>query len=49
MQYVIQKGIPKTEGVLEFIAWNEKKHFPNLGSIKKASIKNHIELLSKLV
>nr|DAF18562.1 MAG TPA: Beta protein [Caudoviricetes sp.] len=49
VQYVIQKGIPKTEGVLEFIAWNEKKHFPNLGSIKKASIKNHIELLSKLV
>ena len=49
VQYVDQKKILKTEGVLEFIIWSETKHFPNLGPIKKASIKNHIELLSKLV
>lgn len=49
IQYVVQSGIFKTEGILEFINWSKEKRFPNLGPVKKASMKNHIELLNKFV
>lgn len=49
VNFVLKNNTIKTDGVNDFLDWNYKKHFPGLGSIKKASMKNHIELLSKLI
>lgn len=48
VQFVEQNNI-FSEGVFEFIQWQKEHSFPALGSVKKASMKHHIELLSKLV
>lgn len=48
VQFVYQKNI-FSEGISEFIRWQKEHSFPGLGSVKKASMKHHIELLNKLV
>lgn len=49
VNFVIQNNITHTEGIKEFLNWANTDHFPNLGPVKKASMKNHIELLNKLI
>ncbi|WP_231757574.1 sce7725 family protein [Microbulbifer elongatus] len=34
-----------TDGMAEFEALHEKKHFPGLGHVKKISIKHHVETI----
>lgn len=38
-----------SDGIREFIEWKNNGNFPNLGPVKKASMKNHIELLSNII
>jgi hypothetical protein len=47
--FVIQNNITYTEGIKEFLNWASTNHFPGLGSVKKASMKNHIELMNILI
>lgn len=49
VRYVTQEKIKDTDGIIEFKNWNSNRHFPNLGPVKKASMKNHIELISKAI
>lgn len=49
IKYIAQNKVFKTEGILEFVNWSKERRFPNLGPVKKASMKNHIELLDKFV
>ena len=48
VQFAEQNNI-SSEGIFEFIQWRKEHSFPALGSVKKASMKHHIELLSKLI
>lgn len=47
--FIIQNNITHTEGIKEFFNWANTNHFPNLGPVKKASMKHHIELLNELI
>jgi hypothetical protein len=38
-----------TEGCREFIALNQRQHFPGLGFVKKISIKHHLELMDAVL
>ena len=49
VNFVIQNNITHTEGIKEFLNWANTNHFPNLGPVKKASMKHHIELLNNLI
>ena len=42
-------NIDETIAIAEFKSLNESGHFPGLGSIKKLSIKHHIELVKNLI
>lgn len=49
IEYIDQNKVFETEGILEFVNWSKERRFPNLGPVKKASMKNHIELLGKFI
>ena len=48
---VFLKNYPdfKTSAILEFSDLYQKQHYPGLGTIKKLSIVNHIELIIQLL
>lgn len=49
INFVNINNITHTEGIKEFLYWANTNHFPNLGPVKKASMKHHIELLNNLI
>lgn len=38
-----------TTGVNDFIDYHARQHFPNLGPVKRSSIKHHLELVASLI
>lgn len=49
IQFLINHPDLKTTAISEFIELNEKQHYPGLGTLKKLSIVNHIELIIQLL
>jgi hypothetical protein len=49
IKFVDDQKIPATKAIEEFRILNHKSHYPGLGTIKKLSIMNHLELVSKLI
>lgn len=39
----------RTEGCLEFLALEQRQHFPGLGFVKKISMKHHIALMDRVL
>ena len=49
VEWCNSNNIDETLAIAEFKSLNESGHFPGLGSIKKLSIKHHIELVKNLI
>lgn len=49
VKYINDSEIELTMGVHELLYYHENQHFPQLGPIKKASIKHHIELITNTI
>lgn len=46
VDYINNQGIIETQGIKDFKFYYEKEHYPNLGPVKRSSIKHHIEMIS---